>query len=147
MAKKSLKLDKREEVIFRAINLCEYCQSQDKYSPNSFTIDHYIPEEAGGTDDILNLIYACFLCNRLKSNKLNGFDSVTQSLWPIFNPRKDNWSNHFTWNEDTTLIIGITPIGRCTVSELQLNRKKLIEYRKALLVFGEHPPKINLTLQ
>jgi hypothetical protein len=144
MAKKSQIIIKRENVIFRAYNLCEYCLSQDKYSPNSFTIDYFIPEEFGGTDEIMNLIYACFLCNRFKSNKIIAFDSLTQSYVPLFNPRVDDWSLHFAWNDDATLIIGITPIGRGTVNELQLNRKKLIEYRKALLIFGEHPPKINL---
>ncbi|WNZ24154.1 mitochondrial large ribosomal subunit protein uL30m [Leptolyngbya sp. NK1-12] len=32
------------------------------------------------------------------------------------------WSEHFAWSEDTTLIIGLTPIGRATVQTLRLNR-------------------------
>jgi hypothetical protein len=67
---------------------------------------------------------------------------VTQSYWPIFNPRIQPWSQNFVWNEYATLIIGTSPIGRSsTVRLLKLNRDKLIEYRMALLPFGEHPPK------
>lgn len=88
-----------------------------------------------------NLAYACFLCNRLKSNKTQRLDRVTETLAPIFNPRKAAWSEHFAWNEDATTIVGVSPIGRCTVEALKLNREKLIEYRKAILPFGAHPPK------
>lgn len=40
-----------------------------------------------------------------------------------------------------SLIIGISAIGRVTVDELQLNRPKLVAYRKAVTPFGVHPPK------
>ena len=49
----------------------------------------------------------------------------------LFNPRIDIWAEHFSWNDDTTKIIGMTAIGRCTVKELKLNREKLIEYRNS----------------
>lgn len=93
-----------------------------------------------GLDDIENLAYACFLCNRLKSNKTSSFDILTGSSVRLFNPRHHLWNDHFAWNDDATLIIGISPIGRCTVTELKLNRSKLIDYRRAVLPFGVHPP-------
>ena len=110
------------KVRHRALNCCEYCKSQDKYSPHFFTIDHIIPLNLNGTDEIDNLAYACFLCNRLKSNKLKIFDQITEKWVAIFNPRIHNWNDHFVWNEDTTQIIGITAIGRSTVSILKLER-------------------------
>lgn len=125
----------------RANHCCEYCLSQDKYSPNLFTIDHIIPEDSGGDNDPDNLAYACFLCNRLKSNKITGYDQITQSHASLYNPRMQNWDHHFTWSEDFTSILGLTATGRSTVSELQLNRLKVVEYRMALLPFGGHPPK------
>ena len=123
-----------------ADNCCVYCKSQDRYSPHGFTIDHIIPISLGGSNDIENLAYACFLCNRLKSNKIEAFDNLSEKMFSLFNPRKDLWQQHFAWNEDATLIIGISPIGRVTVSQLQLNRDKLIEYRRAILPLGTHPP-------
>ncbi len=105
-----------------------------------FTIDHVIPQNFGGDSELSNLAYACFLCNRLKSNKLKHFDKSSLSWIDLFNPRKHVWNEHFSWNEDTTLIIGMTPIGRITVEALKLNREKLIEYRKSLIPFGAHPP-------
>jgi hypothetical protein len=140
MPKAVLSANIREAVMQRADHCCEYCQSQDKYSPNAFTIDHILPEDLGGTNEPDNLAYACFLCNRLKSNKTTGFDPIIQSYVPLFNPRIHIWSQHFSWNENFMLVIGLTSTGRSTVAELQLNRPKLIEYRLALLPFGGHPP-------
>lgn len=141
MAKLNIPTDVREAVILRASKCCEYCKSQDKYSPTAFTIDHIVPESLDGTSDFENLAYACFLCNRLKSNKLKVFDTLTEKWVSLFNPRKDAWNQHFVWNEDATTIIGTTIIGRCTVKELKLNREKLLEYRNCIIPFGMHPPK------
>ncbi len=142
MPKIKVSIALREAVIQRASKCCEYCKSQDKYSPNPFTIDHVLPESFDGTSDFDNLAYACFLCNRLKSNKLKVYDVISEKWVTLFNPRKENWNEHFAWNKETTKIIGITVTGRCTVKELQLNRLKLIEYRNCIIPFGGHPPKI-----
>ena len=140
MAKFTISNEVRETVILRAFKCCEYCKSQDKYSPTSFTIDHIIPESLDGTSEFANLAYACFLCNRLKSNKLKVFDSLTGKWIPLFNPRKDIWKEHFAWNEDTTKIIGISPTGRATVKVLNLNRFGVVNLRRLLLLDGLHPP-------
>jgi HNH endonuclease len=140
MAKLTISIDLREEVKLRANKCCEYCKSQDKYSPTAFTIDHITPESLDGTSDFENLAYACFLCNRLKSNKLKSFDAITEKWIPLYNPRTEVWDEHFAWSEDATNLLGITTIGRCMVKELKLNRDKLIEYRKCLILFGTHPP-------
>jgi hypothetical protein len=140
MAKFSISSDLREAVRKRALSCCEYCKSQDKYSPTAFTIDHILPESLDGTSEFDNLCYACFLCNRLKSNKLKVFDNLLAKWVPLFNPRKDIWDEHFIWNEDSTQLIGISTIGVCTIKELKLNREKLIEYRNCIIPFGTHPP-------
>jgi HNH endonuclease len=140
MAKLMITTSLREEVKLRANKCCEYSKSQDKYSPTAFTIDHILPESLDGTSDFDNLAYACFLCNRLKSNKLKSFDIITEKWITLYNPRTDVWEDHFVWNEDATQILGITIVGRCTVKELKLNREKLIEYRNCIILFGTHPP-------
>lgn len=144
MTKISIAASLRESVILRAYKCCEYCKSQDKYSLTFFTIDHTLPESLDGATDFENLAYACFLCNRLKSNKLNVFDRTSDKWIPLFNPRKDIWSKHFAWNDDATRIIGITITGSITVNQLKLNREKLIEYRHSLILFGEHPPEYSI---
>jgi hypothetical protein len=131
----------REAVRTRASSCCEYCKSQDKYSPTAFTIDHVLPQSLDGTSDIENLAYACFLCNRLKSNKIKVFDTSSEKWIPLFSPRQNDWNEHFSWSEDATQIVGLTVIGRCTIKELRLNREKLIEYRQCIISFGMHPPE------
>lgn len=128
------------QVATRAYHCCEYCKSMDTFSPNYFTIDHIIPEPLSGTDTLDNLAYACFLCNRLKSNKSKIFDVASASWVNIYNPRSQDWNEHFAWSEDLISIVGISAIGRVTVDELQLIRPKLISYRKAVIPFGVHPP-------
>ena len=140
MTKSNFRSAIRDAVIQRASKCCEYCLSQDKYSPHAFTIDHILPESLGGTDDFENLAYCCFLCNRLKSNKLTAFDAVSEKWTPLFNPRTHVWKEHFSWNEATTHIIGVSRVGVLTISELKLNREKLIEYRETIIPFGTHPP-------
>jgi len=54
---------------------------------------------------------------------------VTGEKTRFYNPRKDDWKDHFVWNEDKSIIIGITPIGRATVN-----------LRTVLAKFGVHPP-------
>ena len=130
----------RFQVAARAKHCCEYCMSMDTFSPNYFTIDHIIPEPLGGTDALDNLAYACFLCNRLKSNKLSVFDVASAAWVNLYNPRTMDWNEHFAWSEDLILILGISATGRVTVDELQLNRPKLVAYRKAVIPFGIHPP-------
>jgi hypothetical protein len=59
-------------------------------------------------------------CNGRKYNKVAGIDPLTQELAPLFNPRKQQWQDHFTWSEDGLLIIGLTPTGRATVETLRV---------------------------
>ena len=123
---------------------CEYCKSQDKFSPVYFTIDHIWPLIEGGTNDIENLAYACMLCNRLKWNKTMALDPVTQLNVRLYNPRTDVWENNFQWSGDYLSIIGISSTGRAMVVALQLNREKLIQYRKEMFNIGYHPPLLDV---
>jgi len=59
----------------------------------------------------------------------------------LFHPREQSWDEHFAWNEDFTLILGLTPTGRATIEALHLNRSGLVNLRRVLYAIGEHPPK------
>lgn len=131
----------RRQVMLRSKHRCEYCQSQDRFSPVFFIVDHILPQLRGGSDDLENLAYACTLCNRLKWQRTAAPDPVTKSLAPIFNPRTQNWQDHFRWSDDFLEIIGISATGRATVSALSLNRAKLVFYRREMFEIGAHPPK------
>ncbi|MCB1089279.1 MAG: HNH endonuclease [Verrucomicrobiae bacterium] len=130
----------RHEVRERAKGACEYCRHQEGYSSDSFAIDHILPRSRGGSDEPDNLSLACNGCNGRKYNKTEGIDSVSGQRAPLFNPRKDQWSDHFQWSPDFTRIIGITAKGRATVSELELNRNSLVRLRRVLSGAGKHPP-------
>ncbi len=128
-------------VKLRAGNLCEYCLANSKYSFHPFRIDHIIPASKGGSDDPDNLANTCDSCNGSKHNKTDALDPATGISVPLFHPRKDLWSNHFTWNDEFTIIVGITPTGRATVTCLKMNREEAVNLRAALREYGVHPPK------
>lgn len=130
----------KKQVADRAGFCCEYCLCQEKYSPAAFSIDHIIPLSKGGAEDIDNLAFSCQGCNNFKYNHLTGFDNISGQNIDLFNPRTQDWEKHFMWNEDYTLVVGKTPIGRATIERLKLNRPSVVNLRRALHVLGIHPP-------
>jgi hypothetical protein len=103
-------------------------------------VEHIIPISAGGTGDAENLAFACGGCNWAKYSKVGEVDPETGEICRLYNPRQDGWSEHFRWNRDATVILGITPVGRATVSCLKLNRDELLNQREGLTALGMHPP-------
>ena len=87
-----------------------------------------------------NLALACQGCNNHKHARIQGYDPVTGDIVPLYHPRQQQWRDHFAWNEDFTLIVGLTPAGRATVEALRLNREGPINLRRILYAKGEHPP-------
>jgi len=130
----------KKAVAERANGCCEYCRSQVRFAIQPFSIEHIIPRSAGGETVLDNLALSCQGCNNHKYNKTEGRDPVSDDTVPLYHPRKQRWSNHFAWNDDFTLIIGLTPIGRSTVEALQLNREGVVNLRRVLYAMGEHPP-------
>ena len=126
----------------RASSCCEYCQMQEEFSHDPFSAEHIFPVTKGGLDDELNLAWSCLGCNLYKFTATHALDFVTGDLVPLYNPRQDTWLNHFKWEEKFSLIIGITPTGRATVTRLKLNRMGLVNLRKVLVAADKHPPII-----
>lgn len=83
---------------------------------------------------------ACQGCNNHKYIKIEGCDPITGENKALYHPGKQRWNDHFAWNDNFSLIIGITPTGRATVEELGLNRDGLVNLRRILYELGEHPP-------
>jgi hypothetical protein len=132
----------KQLVAERAKFCCEYCLSQVKYSPDPFSVDHIDSRALGGTDDLDNLAYACMGCNGRKFTSNVALDPVTGKSVALYHPRKHLWHDHFAWNEDFSLILGLTPTGRATVARLQLNREGAVNLRRILRAIDKHPPAV-----
>ena len=141
MAEPRLYAQQREAVTQRAHRCCEYCLSQELYSPDPFSVEHIIPLARGGTHDLENLAWSCQGCNSRKYVTVEALDPVTGQTVPLYHPRRDRWLEHFVWNEDDTLIIGLTLTGRATVEKLHLNRLGVVNLRRVLSLMGLHPPE------
>jgi hypothetical protein len=126
----------------RAFHCCEYCQMLEELSHDPFSVEHILPIVKGGLDDFLNRAWSCLGCNLYKFTATHAFDFVSGDLVPLYNPRQNTWSDHFKWEDDYSLIVGISPIGRATVLRLRLNRLGLVNLRKILVVAGKHPPNL-----
>ncbi|MBX3084345.1 MAG: HNH endonuclease [Anaerolineae bacterium] len=137
----SISEDLRERIRAQADYRCGYCQSKQQYVFGPLEIDHLIPIARGGTDDEDNLWLACRMCNGFKSDHMVGYDVVTGAEVALFNPRRQQWKEHFVWSEDGTQIIGLTTCGRATVVTLQLNNVIAVTVRQAWVAAGWHPPK------
>ena len=134
----SKKLKKR--VIQKARSAYEYCMALSTFSFHNFGFDHITPVSLGGSTVFENLAFCCQHCNNAKYNNMDCIDPLGDRMVSLFHPRLDQWSEHFIWSADKTIIIGMTPAGRATVSCLKMNRKEAINLRKALVVFDVHPP-------
>ncbi len=111
------------------------------FATQSFSVEHIIPRYSGGKTNLGNLALSCQGCNNHKHVKVLGVDPVTEKVVPLFNPRQQLWQEHFAWNADYTMVIGLTSVGRATLKVLNLNRHGLMNLRRALFALGAHPPK------
>jgi 5-methylcytosine-specific restriction endonuclease McrA len=140
MPEKRVTAEQKQAVLERAHGCCEYCKSQARFATQSFSIEHIIPRQLGGETTLDNLALACQGCNNHKYTKTEARDPVSDNVVPLYHPRQQRWHDHFAWNDDFTLVIGLTPIGRATLKALQLNREELVNLRRVLYAMGEHPP-------
>jgi hypothetical protein len=124
-----------------AKNRCGYCLTRQDVMPQPLEIDHIKSKNKGGTDEESNLWLACRSCNRFKSNKLEAIDPETKAVVRLFNPREQDWFEHFKWSDDGLNIIGLTPTGRAMVDQLRLNTNTfMITARTMWKRAGWHPP-------
>lgn len=134
-----------EQVRQRAKHLCEYCHYPEILSTAPLSIDHVQPRSLGGKDTLDNLALACRRCNERRYNFTEGIDPESGLKTPIYNPRRQLWSDYFIWSLDAICIIGITPTGRATCQRLDLNDdrrpdKFIQKSRQQWAVSGFHPP-------
>jgi hypothetical protein len=141
MSEPKLTAKQKEAIARRAGECCEYCRSQARFSPDPFSIEHIRPRSKGGTDEDDNLALACQGCNNRKYTHVEARDPVSGNLVSLYHPRRQRWADHFSWNENFTLVIGLTPTGRATVELLKLNREGVVNLRRVLCTIEQHPPR------
>ena len=134
-----VELDRR--IRAAAGNRCGYCLSPQRLVMARLEIEHINPVVLGGTDEESNLWLSCPLCNRAKARRIAAVDPESQIVVPLFNPRTQRWSEHFSWSVDGLRIVGRTPTGRATVAALHLaDDPDAIEVRSYWIAAGWHPP-------
>lgn len=133
----------RRQVVMAAQGRCAYCRSSEALMGVTFEVDHILPKAAGGETTAENLCLCCPVCNRHKAARLTAHDPSTSQEVPLFHPNHQVWSEHFTWREDGSHVVGLTAVGRATVEALHMNRSQMVELRCYWAATGRHPPEEN----
>jgi len=133
----------RQRIAVQARHRCGYCLTLEVVSGIPLTLEHIIPKSRGGQDTEDNLWLSCRLYNEAKEVLAEALDPQTDTFTSVFNPRLQSWTEHFTWSEDGTQIIGLTAIGRTTVAALSLNSELRVRARAIWVEAGWHPPKLD----
>ena len=119
---------------------CGYCLMTEANSGMPMTVDHIIPVSKGGETTPDNLWLACYRCNEFKAGQTEAKDPLTGEIVSLFNPRTQDWTEHFVWSPDGTRITGLTATGRATVIALRLNDALRVASRRRWVSVGWHPP-------
>lgn len=127
----------RKLVTERAEERCEYCLIHQDFSIYAHEIDHIIPIKHGGKNNPDNLALSCLSCNRHKGSDFATIDPNTGEIIPLFNPRRQVWTEHFFLREG--IIEGLTQIGQGTARLLQFNTAKRILQRQLLIDQAQYP--------
>ena len=125
----------REFVRRRANDRCEYCLiPQAATAFLTFHVEHIVPRQHGGSDELDNLAFACNRCNAYKGQNLSAIDPITEGIFALFRPRHELWNDHFELQGGE--IVGRSPTGRATVRLLNMNAPHRVELREEWLREG-----------
>jgi hypothetical protein len=127
----------RRAVSRRSSARCEYCHLSQAGQEATFHIDHVTPLAAGGETVIDNLALACVSCSLRKGARQTAVDPETNREVALYNPRRDNWSEHFAWQG--VHLVGLTERGRATIEALDQNRPLILGIRDEEAALGRHP--------
>jgi hypothetical protein len=146
----------RLAVELRARSVCEYCLMP---TTGKFNIEHIVPKHRWaayvsgrlphmvarttprGPDHIDNFAWSCSHCNLAKSSAVLG--RSRQGYARLFDPRRDNWPDHFVFFHEYLVINGVSLSGRATESVLKLNDARLggpVGPRHVNILAGRYPP-------
>jgi len=127
----------RSLVFERAHGCCEYCRLSYEDNFASHEVDHIIAEKHRGETTADNLCLSCLDCNRHKGADFASIDLETAQVALLFNPRRDQWSDHFRL--EGANIEPLTPQGRVTVFLLDMNSPRQLAKRAELIQISRYP--------
>lgn len=120
---------------------CAYCQTTQTSSGYPMVVDHIVPRSKGGETEFANLCFACYRCNEFKGSATALEDPLSSEMTSLFHPRRQTWSEHFTWDVTGVRIVGLTAVGRVTVIALNMNNEVIMDARRNWVSVGWHPPR------
>src|SRR6266540_5938983 len=109
MSRRESGAGREERLLAEAGHRCGYCHSSQRIMGVRLILDHLTPRARGGTDEEETLWPSCQPCNGFKQARVEAPDPLSGQLVPLFNPRRQRWSEHFTWADDGRWIEGQTP--------------------------------------
>lgn len=128
------------DVAERASHRCEYCHAPEVIFNVPFEVDHIIPLSKNGEDDLSNLALSCRSCNLWKSNITHAVDPETNLNTPLFNPRTNNWNEHFEAKTSPPYQLKAkTSTARATINQLKLNKPTQLVARSQWILLGIYP--------
>jgi len=140
MAPAYISVELRRQVHADAGGRCGYCHTPEILIGMPLDIDHLLAEARGGATIRENLWLACTRCNGFKADRSHAPDPISSEQVPLFNPRTQVWTEHFSWALDGITIVGHTAIGRATVVALRLNNDHILVTRQFWVLAGRWPP-------
>jgi hypothetical protein len=123
----------------RAAHRCEYCRAPEAIFNLPFEVEHIVPTGRGGADVESNWALSCRACNLHKSDHQQAGDAQTGVIVALFHPRLHRWEEHFSVEESTGSLLGLTPVGRATIARLQMNRDPQVTARRQWMRLKIYP--------
>lgn len=126
----------REAIATRADFLCEYCLIHEDDTFFGCEVDHIISLKHGGITKRDNLAFVCFFCNRRKGTDLGSLVRPDEFIL-FFNPRKDQWRDHF--HLEGAIIKPLTDVGIVTARIFGFNSNERVLEREVLIAENRYP--------
>jgi HNH endonuclease len=127
------------QVALRAGHRCEYCHAPEAVFNFPLEVEHIVPLSRGGEDTATNWALACRACNLYKATHLTGSDPENHAVVRLFHPREDRWEEHFQVATESGEIMGCSPVGRVTVTRLEMNSIAQTTARQQWMRLGFFP--------
>jgi len=123
--------DWKQQIASECFFQCVYCAIHESQFGGTinYHIDHFRPYSKFESlaNDILNLFYACPICNRFKSDDWPGEPHLDQVSYP--DPSKIDYNTLFDF-DDRFNLLGLYVSARYIINRLFLNRGQLIFERR-----------------
>jgi 5-methylcytosine-specific restriction endonuclease McrA len=95
----------RRQVMLLDGHRCAYCRSPMVIGI-PMVVEHIVPIIAGGLTVLDNLCLSCYRCNEFKGARQTAPDPDDGQDILLFHPRRQRWTEHFTWDEGHIIVRG-----------------------------------------